>query len=149
MAADWLFVFEAYKEIGVSLGMIINYCGPIIVIALSKVLFHEKITLQLFFTCITVVVFVAIKRGLIIRIQSENYLPIIWLGVINTGVCCYLYFSSISKLPMQTVAICGYLEPMSAVIMSFIILHEHMGVMQIIGSVLIISGAIWNVGTRD
>lgn len=31
MAADWLFLFEAYAQIGVSLGMLINYCGPAIV----------------------------------------------------------------------------------------------------------------------
>lgn len=46
MAADWLFLFEAYLQIGVSLGMLINYCGPAIVIALSPLVFRERITGQ-------------------------------------------------------------------------------------------------------
>lgn len=44
MAADWLFLFEAYAQIGVSLGMLINYCGPAIVVALSPLLFKERLT---------------------------------------------------------------------------------------------------------
>lgn len=44
MAADWLLLFEAYARIGVSLGMIFNYCGPVIVIACSAILFAERIT---------------------------------------------------------------------------------------------------------
>ena len=44
MAADWLFLFEAYAQIGVSLVMLINYCGPAIVIALSPLLFKESLT---------------------------------------------------------------------------------------------------------
>jgi len=37
-------LFEAYARIGVSLGMIINYCGPVIVIACSAIFFSERIT---------------------------------------------------------------------------------------------------------
>ena len=44
MALDWLLLFEAYQQIGVSLGMLINYCGPVIVVALSVVLFKERMT---------------------------------------------------------------------------------------------------------
>lgn len=43
MALDWLLLFEAYQQIGVSLGMLINYCGPAIVIALSVFLFKERL----------------------------------------------------------------------------------------------------------
>ncbi len=44
MAAEWLLLFEAYAQIGVSLGMLINYTGPAIVIALSPLLLKERIT---------------------------------------------------------------------------------------------------------
>ena len=43
---------------------------------------------------------------------------------------------------MQTVAICGYLEPLSAVVFSVIFLKETMLPIQIIGAVLIIGGAM-------
>ncbi|MBQ8748040.1 MAG: DMT family transporter, partial [Clostridia bacterium] len=62
--------------------------------------------------------------------------------LLNTGIGCYFYFSSIGKLPVQTVAICGYLEPLSAVVFSVIFLKETMLPIQIIGAVLIIGGAM-------
>lgn len=46
MAADWLFLFETYSQIGVSLGMLINCCGPAIVIAFSILFLGENISLS-------------------------------------------------------------------------------------------------------
>lgn len=204
MAADWLLLFEAYQQIGVSLGMIINYCGPAIVILLSVILFKEKITwpklaalaaalsgaclisgqaviggmnlfglfcailsafsyaamvmfnkmskqvkgmenaaMQLLCAFITAAVFVGCKQGFHLEIDSRDWLPILWLGFINTGIGCWLYFSSIHELPVQTVAICGYLEPLSAVLLSVVFLKEAMLPLQVAGAILIIGGAIF------
>lgn len=206
MVADWLFLFEAYAQIGVSMGMIINYFGPAIVVALSPLLFKERLTrskwvslaaaltgvflisgqtagshsgwgvacailsaisyalmvicnkkashvqglenatLQLLFALMTVAVFVWIKQGISIEIAAGDWFPILWLGLVNTGAGCYFYFSSIGRLPAQTVAICGYAEPVSAVLFSVIILHEAMLPLQILGAVLIIGGALIGIG---
>ncbi len=204
MAADWLFLFEAFQQIGVSLGTLINYSGPAIVMALSPMLFNERLTwpklaalfsailgvflisgqaitrgaggwgllcagfsalsysamvifnkkssevvgiensmLQLLFTFLTVAVFVGCKQGFYIEPAKEDWLPILWIGLLNTGVCCYLYFSSIGELPVQTVAVCGYLEPLSAVLLAAVLLHETMSPIQILGALLIICGAIF------
>jgi len=43
---------------------------------------------------------------------------------------------------VQAVTACGYLEPLSAVILSALILGEPMNTAKIIGAVLIIGGAI-------
>ena len=206
MAADWLFLFEAYAQIGVNMGMLINYCGPAIVVAFSPFLFKERLTrskqaallaaligvflisgqamgggsswgligavlsafsyasmvicnkmakqvqglenamLQLLFAFLTVAVFVWVKQGIRIEVVSEDLLPILWLGLLNTGIGCYFYFSSIGRLPAQTVAICGYLEPLSAVLFSFLFLHEVMRSLQIIGAAFIIGGALIGAG---
>lgn len=204
MATDWLFLFEAYKQIGVSLGMIINYTGPAMVMALSPFVFKEKITwhktlsllaaiigvilisgqaattglmawglacavlsavsytamvifnkmaekvegfenssLQLFFTFLTVAIFLFIKQGFYMEIEASDCLPILWLGLINTGLSCYFYFSSIGKLPVQTVSVCGYIEPLSAVLLSVIFLGESLLPLQILGGALIIGGALF------
>ena len=49
---------------------------------------------------------------------------------------------SYQALPVQTVAVCGYLEPLSAVLFSAILLDEKITVLQIVGAVLIIGGAM-------
>ncbi|MDR3599108.1 MAG: EamA family transporter [Desulfosporosinus sp.] len=42
---------------------------------------------------------------------------------------------------MQTVAICGYLEPLSALLFSTALLGEKLSFIQIVGAVLILGGA--------
>ena len=39
-----MFLFEAYRQIGVSLASLAYYCGPVIVMALSPLLFKERLT---------------------------------------------------------------------------------------------------------
>lgn len=207
MAADWLFLFEAYAQIGVSLGMLINYCGPAIVVVLSPVLFKERVTwqkcvalvaaligaflisgqavvkgisiwglvcaglsalsyavmvicnkmskqvvgmenatLQLFFAFVTVAVFAGCRQGFYMEIARGDWFPILWIGLLNTGASCYFYFSSIGCLPVQTVAICGYLEPLSAVMLAVFFLHETMLPLQIVGALFIICGALFGEG---
>ncbi len=202
MGASWMFLYEAYSQIGVSISSLLYYCGPVIVMVLSPLLFKERLTLpkitgfiavlagiflvngnisgqlnkwgilcglmsavmyafmvicnkkandiaglensmlQLFISFLTSAVFVGIKQGYAMDIQTESVLPIVILGFVNTGVGCYFYFSSIGKLPVQTVAVCGYLEPLSAVIFSSLLLGEQLTMLQFIGAVLIIGGAM-------
>lgn len=202
MGASWIFLYEAYARIGVSISSLLYYCGPVIVMVLSPILFKEKLTafkvigflsvlcgvflvngnafdgsgdtfgiicglasavmysfmvifnkkakgitglenaaLQLLISFLTVAVFVGFKQGFAISIPQASIIPIIILGLINTGIGCYFYFSSIGDLPVQTVAICGYLEPLSAVVFSVLLLREQMLIMQIIGAILILGGA--------
>ena len=76
------------------------------------------------------------------QIGSGDWLPILFLGLLNTGIGCYLYFSSLGILPVQTVAVCGYLEPLSAVIFSVLLLGETMTAIQWLGAGMILGGAM-------
>ncbi len=204
MGASWMFLYEAYQQIGVSMASLAYYCGPVLVMGLAPVLFREKLTknkiacflavlfgiilvnsqafqegemgwglfcggmsavmyalmvvfnkkatniiglenalLQLFVSFLTGFFFVYVRKGWGIYIESGDWVPIFVLGLINTGVGCYFYFSSISHLPVQTVAICGYLEPLSAVLFSVLLLQETMRPVQALGACLILGGAVW------
>ena len=204
MAADWLLLFEAYAQIGVGLSMLINYCGPVIVIALSPVIFKERITgakiialvlalsgaclisgqavisgislrglicavmsafayatmvicnkksenitgienasLQLLAGAAAIVIFACFSGNLVFAIPAGDWGYILWLGIINTGLGSLMYFSSINRLPAQSVAICGYIEPLSAVLLSVLFLNETMSPLQMAGAVLIIGGVLY------
>ncbi len=204
MGGSWIFLYEAYTQIGVSIASLAYYCGPIIVILLSPILFKEKLTLNkvIGFVCVlaglflvngvitktagstwgslcgiasaimyafmvifnkktnfvkglenstlqlavsffTVAIFVGLKQGVLIQVPSQSLMPVIFLGLINTGLGCYLYFSSLSKIPVQTISVCGYLEPLSAICFSALFLNETLSLVQIIGAVLILGGAIY------
>lgn len=203
MGASWMFLYEAYQQIGVSLASLLYYCGPVIIMILSPIIFREKLTIskitgflivlvgiflvngntaenhsnlfglfcggmsavmyffmvtfnkkskkisgmensviQLVVSFLTVAIFVGIKQGFVIGVPLDAWLWILILGIVNTGIGCYLYFSPLSKLPVQTVAVCGYLEPLSAVVFATILLGEEMTLVQIIGAICIIGGAM-------
>ena len=181
MGTSWMFLYEAYARIGVSIASLLYYCGPVIVMVLSPVLFKERLSankficfiaviigvvlingnvfgkdgdmfgivcgllsavmyafmvicnkkakdiaglensaLQLTVAFLSVAVIVGFGQGYMMQITPTSIIPILVLGLINTGIGCYFYFSSIGKLKVQTVAVCGYLEPLSAVMFSVI-----------------------------
>ncbi len=91
--------------------------------------------IQLTASFLTVAVFLECKQGYHIPISKESWPWILIVGLINTGIGCYLYFSPLAKLPVQTVAICGYLEPLSAVVFAAAPLGEKMTAVQIVGAV--------------
>lgn len=80
-------------------------------------------------------------EALLISATPSDVAPLLVLGVLNTGVGCFFYFTSVGKLPVQTVAVLGYLEPLSAVALSALVLGEPLGAVQIIGAFLIVGGA--------
>jgi hypothetical protein len=55
----------------------------------------ENAMLQLLVSFLTVAVYVGLRQGFFIDIAAASWLPILILGIVNTGMGCYLYFSSI------------------------------------------------------
>ena len=207
MGVSWIFLYEAYQQIGVSIASLAYYCGPVIVMLLSPLLFNERFTLpkvggfvavlcgillintqaihdgktpwglfcgvmsaimyafmvifnkkahsitgiknamlQLIISFLTVAVFLGFRQGFIIHVSRSDWIPILILGLLNTGIGCYLYFSSIASLPVQSVAVCGYLEPLSAIAFSALLLKEILLPIQMLGAVLVIGGSIFAEG---
>ena len=204
LGGGWIFLYEAYQLIGVSLASLAYYGGPVIVMLLSPLLFQEALTrpkvlgflavlvgvvlvsgqafqqgkslfglfcgamsallyaamvisnkkaqaitglenaaIQLLAAFFVTALFVGLRQGFALSIRPGDWGPILFLGLVNTALGCYCYFSSIGRLPVQTVAICGYLEPLSAVLLSVALLHESLLPIQLLGAVLILGGAIF------
>ena len=72
-----------------------------------------------------------------------NDIPyLVTIGVVNTGLAYFLYFSGLQKLSGQSVALLSYLDPVSALCFSALLLNEVMTPLQLCGAALIIGGAI-------
>ena len=203
MGASWMFLYAGYRTIGVSTASLLYYCCPVIVMALSPLLFHETLTwvkvigfagvctgivlvnglgggqvnatglfcgimsaicyaamlilnkkaqsmdgmenslLQMLSAAVTVFLLLLCKGGLAMSVTGASWPWILVLGIVNTGFGCWCYFSALGALSVQTVAVCGYLEPLSAVIFSALLLHERLTAPQLIGAALIIGGALF------
>nr|MBQ6740833.1 DMT family transporter [Synergistaceae bacterium] len=66
------------------------------------------------------------------------------IGVVNTGLAYALYFGSIENknLKAQTIALFGYLDPVTALILAALILGESLSIYGIIGVILILGAAL-------
>ena len=212
LGVAWMFLFEAYRYVGVGVASLLFYCGPVIVMALSPVLFKTRLTAQkvLGFAAVALGAFLVVGQGLgegvspmgiflgamsavmyaVMVIFSKKvtqiggvecsaiqlcgslaavavYLGIfgmagtlelpsaaelahlnvpaaLCIGLVNTGLGCYMYFSSMGELPVTRVAVCGYLEPLSAVVLSAILLGEAMTPANVLGAALILGGAVYS-----
>lgn len=206
LGLQWTFLFEAYHLVGVGIATLEYYCGPVIVMALSPLLFGEKLTakkilgflvvvigaaliigygvglnlspvglllgalsavlyavmvicnrqlkdvsgiegtsIQLGIGCAIVALVTVVFHGIELPADpaSVNWLAVLTIGLFNTGLGSFLYFPQLTKIPVQRVAVFGYLEPLSAVIFSALILGEPFGLLKIIGTACIIGGAIF------
>ena len=202
MAANWLFLYEAYEFVGVSMSTILCYCAPIIVMALSPLLFRESFTaakvigfsivvaggvlvnsialqggapiqgivcglsaacafaamiilnkkaehieglektfIQVSVAAIVVIAYIVICKKPTFNVQASDALPLLALGI-NTAVGNFLYFKALGSLGAQSVAVLGYVEPLSSVFMSAVILGEALLPLQAAGAALIIAGAL-------
>ncbi len=102
----------------------------------------KNATIQLTVSFLTVAAFVCFRGGTALPSGGTQWLWMLLLGLLNTGVGCYLYFSSIRHLPVQSVSVLGYIEPLSALILSVLLLHEQFSLLQGFGAVLILGGAV-------
>ena len=77
-------------------------------------------------------------------LNTEGWLNLLIVGVVHTGVCYCLYFSSLKELPGQKAAILSYVDPLVAVLISVTVLGEPMTLPQIAGGLLILGFTLWN-----
>lgn len=67
---------------------------------------------------------------------------LLFVGIIHTGISYTLYFGSLDGLRTQTVALFSYIDPVVALFLSALILHERINIPGVIGAVLILGSAI-------
>ena len=82
------------------------------------------------------------SAGAQLHADARSVLIILMLGVVHTGFAYCLYFSGMSTLPVQTVAILGYLEPVVSVLCSVAFLHEPLTPAGWVGAVLVLGAAV-------
>lgn len=101
--------------------------------------------LQFFAAAVVLLPYVLLTGGFHLNtLTGSGWGFLIAVGLIHSGFAYCLYFSSLRHLPGQEAAILSYIDPLVAVILSVSILHEPLGVPQIIGGVLILGFSLLN-----
>ena len=116
----------------------------------SLIIFNKRIVktggmqtaaLELDVAFVVVLIYVLLTAGIPRPLKADiPYLLV--LGLVNTGIAYMLYFTGLQKLPGQSVALISYVDAVSALVFSALLLHETMTPLQVLGAVLIIGGAL-------
>ena len=143
---NWVFLFNSYNYITVANATIVYYLAPVIVIFVSPIFLKEKLTLKKVLSVICAMI------GLVLIVRTgqssgninltQGIIIIAILGIAHTGIAYCLYFSAMKELKAQSIAILGYLDPVSSVVFSIFLLREPFSIYQLIGGVIILLSAI-------
>lgn len=84
---------------------------------------------------------------LVEEVSIEAFTPgvialLLVVGIVHTGIAYALYFGSLMQLKAQTAAILSYIDPVVAVLLSALVLREHMSLLSSLGAVLVLGAAV-------
>lgn len=100
----------------------------------------EITIIQLGTTALLLLPYVFFTEGLGILEVTRSSIPfIILLGIINTSLGFWLFFSGMQKLKGQSIAMLSYVDPFVAILISGAILQEQMTIIQMFGGALLLS----------
>ena len=84
---------------------------------------------------------------LVEEVSIEAFTPgvialLLVVGIVHTGIAYALYFGSLMQLKAQTAAILSYIDPVVAVLLSALVLREHMSLLSGLGAILVLGAAV-------
>ena len=132
------------KGILFGLGAAVLYAGVVILNKLMPGLdANRKTVIQLLSAAIVLFPYILLTgQGSFAGLSPTGFLMLGIVGIVHTGIAYLLYFGSMDGLNAQTLALFSYLDPVTALILSALILQESLTVPGIIGAVLILGSAM-------
>lgn len=106
---------------------------------------YQKTTVQLLSAGIVMVPYLLLTRGFSgiggALASPSVVLLLLTVGILHTGVAYAMYFGSMDGLNVQSIAVLSYIDPVSALLFSAVLLREPLTPLNLVGAVLIIGAA--------
>ena len=138
---------EGGSLVGVLLGLAAAVFYASVVLTnkkLTDISLYDKTLVQLLVAIIVIVPYVLLCEDVsVVEFTPSVWILLVIVGVIHTGVAYALYFGGLSKVSAQSAALCSYIDPASALILSAVILGECMDAFGIIGAALVLGAAVF------
>ena len=104
---------------------------------------YEKTILQLSAAAVVLLPYLAVTEDLsALSVTPFAAGMLLLVGVVHTGIAYALYFGSMDGLRAQTVALFSYIDPVTAILLSALLLHERMTAFGVLGAVLVLGSTI-------
>ncbi|MFM9281437.1 EamA family transporter [Paenibacillus jiagnxiensis] len=103
----------------------------------------ENTLLQLGLSVTMLLPFVLFTSGFnIFSITGETVALMLLLGILHGGIGFYLFFAGMKGLQGQSVAVLSYIDPLTSLLISALVVGERMTLQQLIGAALLL-GSTW------
>lgn len=137
-------ILSQIKGVLFGLAAAVLYCSVILMNKLMKPIpSYDKTILQLAVASAALLPYVLLTEDFAaLSFNSTAVILLLIAGVVHTGFAYWLYFGSMEQLKAQTVALLSYIDPILAVVLSMLILHEPMTISAGIGAVLILGASV-------
>ncbi len=76
------------------------------------------------------------------QFDMQTVILLLFVGIVHTGMAYLFYFGSLTELSGQTAALFSYIDPVTAILLSALLLHEPISGAQAIGAVLILGSTL-------
>lgn len=104
---------------------------------------YQKTAVQLLSAAIVLLPYLLLTEDWsAVRLDAVSVCMVLLVGVVHTGIAYALYFGSMRALPAQSIAVLSYIDPVCALLLSALVLHERLSALGILGAVLIIGSAL-------
>lgn len=109
----------------------------------------ENTLLQLGMSVVMLFPFVLFTDGFhpFSSITGNTVLLLLTLGIVHGGVGFYLFFAGMKGIKGQSIAVLSYIDPLTSLFISALVLGEEMTVYQLVGAVMLL-GSIWIGGAE-
>lgn len=110
---------------------------------LGEISAYDKTVIQLGAAALVILPYCLMSHGFDLSgMDGTGYLMLAVVGILHTGICYCMYFGAMGQLPSQSVALFSYLDPVVAIVLSALLLHEPFGWQEGVGAVLILGSAL-------
>ena len=104
---------------------------------------YQRTTVQLLSAGIVMLPYLLLTKGFVSEgINPSSILLLLVVGIGHTGIAYALYFGSMDGMSVQSIAVLSYIDPVSALLFSALLLREPLSLLSMIGAVMIIGSAI-------
>ena len=106
---------------------------------------YDKSLVQLFMAALVLVPYVLfVEWDAVMAVTWTPLIVVMMLvvGIVHTGFTYTIYFAAMGGMKAQTIALYSYLDPIIAVILSAVLLHESLSIAGWIGAVMIIGATM-------
>ena len=128
------------------LGAAVLYASVVLLNKLIKnVAGIQRTFLQFVAAVVTLFPYVMLTGGIHLGgLRWSGWILLLIVGLLHTGIAYCMYFSSLQHVPGQEAAVLSYIDPLLAVVLSVLVLHEPMNGWQLLGGAMILGFTLLN-----